>query len=310
MKQKWQIFLFVCSALILLICSSMQADFPVLKGPYLGQKPPGMTPEVFAPGTISTDAAEGCLSFSKDGRLLLFVRGRSEQDGIFIMEQVNEVWSKPKLAPFSAGKYDWDFMLAPDSRTVFVSSCRPLRDSTSPEQNYRIWVSELTNGNWSKSQLLPFPINSGEHDSYPSVSEDGTLYFFSNRKGGSGKGDIYRSRKINETYPVVENLGVPINSKYHEVDPFIAPDESYLIFCSEKPGGFGKADFYVSFQKESGSWTEPVNMGEKINTPYSEYIPYVSPDGKYFFFTTNKPGNRDIYWVDAKIIEEFKPGKK
>jgi Tol biopolymer transport system component len=120
-------------------------------------------------------------------------------------------------------------------------------------------------------------------------------------------GDIYRANRVNGQYPKVENLGVPVNSEYHEVDAFVAPDESYMIFCSDRPGGYGKADFYVSFRKKDGSWTVPVNLGDKINSPFSEYIPSVSPDGKYFFFTTDKTGQRDIYWVDAKIIRSLKP---
>ena len=284
-----------------------QDDSPMLKGPYLGQQPPGMTPEIFAPGIISTDASEGCCSFSKDGRLFLFVRGRSELPGILMMEQKDGIWTKPRLSPFSAGRYDWDFMLAPDSKTVFVSSGRPLRDGGSPERNYRIYVSEKIKSGWSDPLLLPYPVNTGEHDSYPSVTEDRTLYFFSNRKGGLGKGDIYRSRLINNRYSEIENLDEPINSEYHEVDPFIAPDETYLIFCSDRPGGYGKDDFYIVFRKEDKSWTDPVNMGEKINSPFQEYIPSVTPDGKYFFFTTNKSGNRDIYWVDAKVIQDLKP---
>ena len=79
-----------------------------------------------------------------------------------------------------------------------------------------------------------------------------------------------------------------------------------MIFCSDKPGGMGDADFYISFSTDEGSWSEPVNMGANINSEGAEYIPYVSPDGKYFFFTSDKSGNWDIYWVDAGIIEELK----
>lgn len=282
-------------------------NFPALRGSYLGQKPPGKAPQVFAPGIISTDANEGCSCFSKDGQFFMFARAHSTLNGILIMQQVEGVWSKPQLAPFSAGKYDWDFMLAPDSKTVFVSSGRPLQEGASPEQDYRIWISEKTKEDWSVPYLLPPPVNTGEHDSYPSVTDDGMLYFFSNRKGGLGEGDIYRSRKVKNHYPEVENLDTPINTEYHEVDPFIAPNESYLIFCSQKPGGFGNADIYLTFRREDGSWTEPVNMGDKINSSYSEYIPYVTPDGKYLFFTSNKSGDRDIYWMDAIIIDELKP---
>lgn len=283
-----------------------QDDFPLLKGLYLGQKPPGKTPAVFAPGIISTEAHEGCSSFSGDGRLFLFARAGSTLDGILFMHQIDEIWSQPELAPFSAGKYDWDFMLAPDGRTVFISSGRPISEDSLPEREYRIWISEQLKTGWSEPQLLPFPVNSGQHDSYPSVTEEGTLYFFSNRAGGFGEGDIYRSRQVKGQYPEIENLGAPINTTYHEVDPFIAPDESYLIFCSEKPGGFGRADIYITFRKQNGAWAQPINMGDMINSPFAEYIPSVTPDGRYFFFTSNKSGNRDIYWVDAKILESYK----
>jgi len=225
------------------------------------------------------------------------------------MEQKDGVWSKPELAPFSAGRHDWDFTLAPDGKTVFVASGRPLEDGGAPVRNHRIWVSERTNKGWSEPRLLPFPVNSGYHDSHPSITENGTLYFFSRRSESLGSSDIYRSSNIENQYIKAENLGESINTRYGDLDPFIAPDESYLIFCSDRPGGYGKADLYIAFQVEDGSWIEPVNMGKHINTPYQEYIPCVTPDGKYFFFTSNKSGNRDIYWVAAKIIDTLKPDK-
>lgn len=309
MIKKTAILGMIFFAILFLNCDSTQTDFPVLKGAYLGQKTPGLTPEVFAPGIISTEATEGSSSFSNDGRLYLFARARSVEEGIFIMEQKNGVWSKPRLASFSAGKHDWDFMLAPDGKTIFVASGRPIREGGSPLRDHRIWVSERTDEVWSEPRPLPFPVNSGQHDSYPSVTNDGMLYFFSRRSGGMGNGDIYRSRKIMNRYSKVENLSEPINTVHHEVDPYIAPDESYIIFCSNRPGGFGKEDMYVSYKKDDGSWTAPVNMGDKVNSPFQEYIPYVTPDGKYFFFTSDKSGSRDIYWMDSEIIKELKPEK-
>ena len=282
-------------------------DWPVLRGPYLGQKPPGATPEVFAPGIISTEAAEGCSHFSNDDRLFLFAQTRSSQDGVFIMEQENGVWGEPHLAPFSAGGHDWDFTLTPDGTTVLVSSGRPTSEGGSPEEDYRIWVSERIDDGWSPPRLLPAPVNTGQHDSYPSVTADGTLYFFSRRDGGLGLGDIYRSKRVDEQYTEVENLGGPINTEHHDLDPFIAPDESYLVFSSDRPGGYGSDDLYVAFRKKGGTWTEPVNMGPSINSPREEYIPSMSLDGEQFFFTTNKSGQRDIYWVDASVIEELRP---
>ena len=177
-------FLRILPALLVLsvmacVCLQAATTIPTLKGPYLGQKPPGMTPEVFAPGIISTDAQEGCCCFSRDGRLFLFARGGGELNGILMMRQIRGKWSQPRLAPFSAGEYDWDFMLAPGDQTVFISSGRPLTEDGSPEENYRIWISEQNGLGWTPARLLPDPVNSGEHDSYPSVSSTGTLFFFS-----------------------------------------------------------------------------------------------------------------------------------
>ena len=306
MKSKMMLFVGVSFFIISIIGGMLSNEFPDLKGPYLGQKPPGLIPEVFAPGIISTDATEGSSSFSKDGNIYLFARARADIEGILIMKKKEGIWQKPILAPFSAGKYDWDFMLAPDDKTVFVASGRPLKKGKVPPKDHSIWMSERIDKGWTEPQLLPFPVNSGQHDSYPSVSEEKTLYFFSRRKGGCGQGDIYRSKIADGQYRAVENIGSPINTEYHEVDPFIAPDESYLIFCSDKPGGYGKTDIYITFRNKKGRWSQPVNMGEKINSSFQEYIPNVTPDGKYFFFTTNKTGNRDIYWVDAKIIDALK----
>jgi len=239
----------------------------------------------------------------------MFVRARSAQNGIFIMEQKKGVWSEPRLASFSAGAYDWDFAFAPDDKTVLVSSGRPIRKGGAPVRDYYIWETVRTGDVWSEPKLLPSPVNTGKHDSYPCVTGDGMLYFFSRRDGGLGMGDVYKAKRTNGQYPEVENLGAPINTEYHEVDAFVVPDESYMIFCSDRPGGYGKADLYVTFRKTDGSWSEPINMGEKVNSSYSEYIPSVSPDGRYFFFTTDKTGNRDIYWISTNIIERLKPNE-
>jgi hypothetical protein len=126
------------------------------------------------------------------------------------------------------------------------------------------------------------------------------------------------------------NLGDAINTVDFEVDPFIAPDERYIIFARIDKERTGNFDLFISFKKKDGAWTRAENMGDKINSNRSEFCPTVSPDGKYFFFTSNRsiyepyseipltyegklkilnsPGNgsSDIYWMDAKIIEEFK----
>jgi hypothetical protein len=105
------------------------------------------------------------------------------------------------------------------------------------------------------------------------------------------------------------NMGAVLNTPHHEWDQYIAPDESYMLFCSTKPEGLGEDDLYITFRKPDGTWQSPVHLGPRINSAASENRPYVSPDGKYMFYTSNRDGNRDIYWVDAKILWIHRPGK-
>ena len=106
-------------------------------------------------------------------------------------------------------------------------------------------------------------------------------------------------------------LSTVINSGKWTAHPFIAPDESYLIWDSEKADGVGDKDLYISFRQPDGSWGSAINLGSKINTDGTEGGAYVTPDGKYFFFNRHEiDGNGDIYWVDAKLIMDLNPNPK
>ena len=112
---------------------------------------------------------------------------------------------------------------------------------------------------------------------------------------------MYRPFLINGKYTDVENLGPVINTKEEEGDLFIVPDESFLVFCSIKPGGYGREDLNVTFRNRDGSWTKPINLGGDFNSSTMENPTYITSDGKCFFFISGKSGNRNIYWVNAKI---------
>jgi hypothetical protein len=128
----------------------------------------------------------------------------------------------------------------------------------------------------------------------------------SRREVGGGRTDVWRSQNLDGVYGEAENLGSPVNTEVSDFDPFVAPDESYLIVCQEFEEGFGENDLYVYFQREDKSWTDAINLGEVVNSSGFEAQPYVITDGKYLFFTSNRKkseGGGGIYWVDAKVID-------
>ncbi len=147
---------------------------------------------------------------------------------------------------------------------------------------------EQTAVGWSEPKNVGIPINSSGREWYPTVAANGTMYFGSDREGGKGRTDIYRSRLVNGKYTEAENLGEAINTQFDEFEPMIAPDESFLIFMSGgRPDGRGGFDLYIIYNRD-GAWAKAVNLGDKINSSGDEYSPRISPDGKYFFWTSTR----------------------
>jgi len=282
-----------------LIFSQQQSGFPVLKGPYLGQKPPGKTPKVFAPGIVSTEEGwEAAVTFSPDGKEFFFTRRptiRGNENRIMYMELKNGKWTEPKLAPFARDIIEYESFISPDGYRIFYNSDRakPVGVKTIGE----IWYSEKTPSGWSEGKYLTEIINKG-WIMFVTVSRYNNLYFTGgfNRVYG-----VYKSRLINGIYQEPEYLPDEINY-LRGAHPFIAPDESYIIFDSQ-PDGMGKSQLFISFKDEKDRWTKAIKFDNIINSTYTENIPSVSPDGKYFFFHRKN----DIYWVDAKIIKDIKP---
>jgi Tol biopolymer transport system component len=240
------------------------------------------------------------------------------------MKEENGVWSEPKLASFSSDHYDGDFTLSPDGRKLLFSSARPLQEGGEPTRPSNLWVVERSGSGWTAPRALGSFINTEHHESYPTVTSNGTLYFFARERGGFGEADLFVARRVDAEYGEPENLGPTVNTEFNEYDPFVAPDESYLIFASTRTGSLGKDDLYISFRGNDGSWSAPAHMAKGVNSQASENRAYVTADQKYLIFTSDRkasgpdiehpddgkrPGNgsRDIYWVDAKILESYRP---
>lgn len=299
--------------------------------PSYGSPQPIPTPEIFEPGRISTGDDESHPAFSPDGRELYFLRNTPDfrHWTILVSRFEGGHWSKPEVAPFSGRYSDAAPSFSPDGQTFFFLSTRPL-DGKGPErEDTEIWQRRKTAQGWSEPE--PIAALSSETDEWlPTATASGTLYFCSSRPGGKGGTDVWRSRRVNGEYTEPENLGEPVNTPGNETEPYVAPDESYLILAAGRPQGRGSYDLYVSFHC-GDRWTEPVPLGAEVNSTAWDFAPRVTPDGRYLFFSSNRsaferplgrrlgtkelaerlhaPGNglRDLYRVEVGALGWKRP---
>jgi hypothetical protein len=307
-----------------------------LRGEYFGQHSPGEKAELFAPGIMSTGLDELNAAFFPGGKEVIFsvtlVPAKPWEWRLVMMKEENGRWTKPEIAAFNKDYSGVDPFVTADGNRIYFCSNRPKSGQGVPEDNFDIWYVDRNESGWGAPVNAGPPINSDRHEFYPTLTKDGTMYFQSRREGGMGESDIYFSKLIDGKYRVAEILPAPINSPGAEGDAFIAPDESYLILSADrKEYGLGRSDLWISFRHPDGSWSEIVNMGNKVNSEGGENCPILSPCGRYLFFTSrqtdeipdstvltyeaiqqawrsprNFPWFGDIYWVDAGVIEELK----
>lgn len=272
---------------------------------YFGQKEPADKPEKFAPNLISKPNRYefGC-AFSKNGREFFFAEDNGVKNIIYHSKLKDGVWTEPvKLFQDDSFNYN-DPMLSPDESRLYFISNRSL-DGSNRKKDIDIWYAERKGEGWSAPINLGPTINSNLNEYYMSFTSTGTLYFASKDRAEDAPQyayDIYRSSLENGEYSTPQKLPKEINTHRYEADVFIAPDESYMIFCAIRREGLGKGDLYISFKDKDGNWTPSKNMGDTINTDKHELCPFISGDGKYLFFTSNQ----DIYWVSTDIIEKYK----
>lgn len=284
-------------------------EYIELTGDYLDQKKPGSTPELFEPGILfNTHRPHGGFTISPDGNSIYWAAALTfgTYQRIWMMSREGDRWSPPVVAPqfdeYTYGKP----AIVPDGKVLFVESNRPTGGDGKPS-DYNIWLFEKASAGWGDLTNPGPPLNSDKNEFGPSVSGNGTVYFYSSKTdGGYGASDIYRSEFANGRYGKPENLGDSVNSSSMDVAPYIAPDESYLLFSSFRDGGYGDFDLYISFRMKDGSWTKAKNLGDSVNTPAMESLAVITPDGRFMFFTSRRNGIGELFWVNAKVIEEVR----
>ncbi len=268
--------------------SHSQDNFPALKGPYMGQKPPGMVAEPFAPGIISTQGweLEGVFAPGMTEFYYTTDEGKGTPITVIGFRQYNNVWKK-----YLEFKRNGEVTFSPDDQRMYMAEGYKNRIGDGWSERKSLG-SMFDRKDWGIMRLSPSAKGSYVFDDY------------------KNKNSIRISTIKEGKRQVPKIMGPEINSGQWTAHPFIAADESYLIWDSERQGGYGASDLYISFKQLDGSWGPAINMGNKVNSEKGDTYASVTPDGKYLLFNRridDETDNTDIYWIDAQIIETLRP---
>jgi Tol biopolymer transport system component len=249
-------------------------------------------PALWGKGVISTrdDELGAQLVPGRRGTEVFYTKSvpRSQLYTILVSRFTGGRWQAPEVAPFSGTWRDFDPALSPDGTRLFFISDRP--HDGKPAGDYDIWsVERAAAGGWSAPRPLAGTPNSPGAEHFASATRDGTLYFTSDRPGGKGAIDVWRSRWVDGRYAAAENLGDNINRPgWANIEAWVAPDESFLLVGAfGHQDSLGDSDLYVSYRQDA-SWGPLRNLGPAINSPARDYSPRVSPDGRYLFFASER----------------------
>ena len=264
-----------------------------LKGPYLGQTPPGVEAVLFAPEIITYDVHDSP-TFSPDGRKIMI---GSMGEGFKYYRMQDEYWISGEELPLKIPGICNGLFMSPSGRKALIRIWNP-NSKKAP-----FYVSERLPEGWTEPRLIEGKINSYKtHWQFSAASND-NLYFPSEDK-------IYLSVFNGDRHLDPRPLKLEDGSDLRGDLPFISPDESYIIYTIITRLGEKKvSDLHISYRTENDKWTTPINLGPTINAENSlDFCPVVSPDGKYLFFTSRRD-DKDwrIYWADAGFIESLRP---
>jgi Tol biopolymer transport system component len=262
--------------------------------PYLGQCPPDEIPRVFAPGVVSNGNIHSRLTISPDGRTMLWntfdLAAVTTQ--ILCVRNIDGKWTRPHPPPFAREGSTRGAMFSPDGKKLFFLV-----------ETARGWATKyvvMTDRGWSAPRSDGVLL-----DCSSSFTRSGRAYFSSEMKSKAWVTGIFSAKITAEGYSDPRPLGASINvPNAIDYTPFVSPDESVLLFSSNRPQAGEKEDMHIcaSFNLGDGTWSAP----KQISSIQARF-PSLSPDGRYLFFCGDD-GN--IYWVDAAVIEPFRPTAK
>lgn len=252
----------------------------------------------FLPGIVSKESRDFGSTFSPDGKSFYFSRSENKLLRIYVTRYDGKNWTQPEPVSFMDADHSYaDPAFSPDGELYFISNL-PKTQSDSL-MDFDIWFSTLQGDEWSVPINLEI-VNSDSSEYYVSFSKNANLYFSSAREGGMGQEDIYFSKHIDGIYTTPENLGSSINTDRSEYDPCVSSGEDFIVFTSSgREDSFGAGDLYISkFDERTKEWLPGRNLGKEFNTIARDYCPYLTPDLKYFFYSSND----DVKWTSAQSL--------
>jgi Tol biopolymer transport system component len=287
------------------------------------------TPAVFARGLVSDAMNNRDFTISPDGSQIFYsIQQRDFSISTIVsISKKNGKWAQPEIATFS-GKYkDLEAAFSPDGNRIWFCSNRPA-NATDTTDDFDIWYVDKTSSGWSEPVNAGPTVNTPTDEFYPSVTRNGNLYFTSQFKNGKGQEDIVMCEWKNDAFLPPVSLPEVINTKGFEYNAFVDPDEQFMLFTSPgRADDMGRGDIYISKKDASGKWQQATNLGANINSKSHDYCPYVTPDKKYFFFSSTRTSNKmpfdkpqnyktisallngagngldDIYWMTADFLK-------
>lgn len=277
------------------------------------QHPQAVDPKPLS-STLQTTPSQYFPVLTADEQTLVFTALKPEGDEDLMTATFNgEIWSPPTslASNINTPENEGTASLSADGRTIVFTACQGRKGFGSCD----LYVSHKTGSDWSTPENLGPTINTRYYESQPALSADGRqLYFVSDRPGGKGRRDIWRSDLATTgdwNEPV--NLGEPINTPFNEASPFIHPNGQSLFFASEGHIGMGGYDLFVADNGGSG-WSAPTNLGYPINTSEDQASLFVSANGTraYYSYEEQKDGvsqKSRLYTFDLpeSLRERIKP---
>ncbi|HVT96972.1 MAG TPA: hypothetical protein VHE33_05650, partial [Acidobacteriaceae bacterium] len=277
-------------------------------------------PEIFAPGVISGPGNDGAPTFSPDGKTLYFTRSAAHWTAIVESHEVNGQWSRPTLAPFSGEWPDSSPAMSPDGTFIVFQSTRPmapLKEAPKPGVPIpgivsNLWRVDRTGSGWSAPVRLPDTVNIGRSIWKPSIAADGTIYFTNiDNKGGKR---LYSARFVQGSYEMAQPLPFSDGTKA-DVDPEIAPDGSFLVFCSAGRLGDTNKDQLFLVRRNGAGWGEVERIryegDEKPYGPSTDDEPRLGPDHRTLYFSSDRavvvhfPRTREMAEKDLERLDSW-----